>query len=112
MTGSRLVLVGDDQRLASTIQVQLRKILGHSALTCTYATIRTFLVRDTDSVLLLSANSAGEAEQALRLVQEIYLQKFPTMILVVEGTELPPAAQLTHLIPYVARRLRWPDDQE
>jgi two-component system, NtrC family, response regulator HydG len=110
MTGSRLALVADDQRFASTIQVQLRKALGQAALSSSYGTIRNYLGRETDGVLLLTANSAAEAEQALRLVQEIYLQKLSTMIVVVEGTDLPPDRQLTSLTPYVAQRLRWPDD--
>ena len=110
MTGSRLALVADDQRLASTIQAQLRKILGQVALTTSFAGMRHYLGRDTDSVLILTANSASDAEQTVRLVQEIYLQKLPTMVLVVEGTDLPPDRQLTALAPYVAQRLRWPDD--
>jgi len=110
MTGSRLALVADEQRLASTIQSQLRKVLGQAALQCTFTSIRNYLGRDTDGVLLLAANSAADAEQVQRLVQEIYLQKLLTIIFLLEGPELPPDKQLTFLLPYVAQRFRWPDD--
>jgi len=112
MTGSPFALVADDQRLASSVQVQLKKALGQSALSSTYQSSRNHLVRETAGVLVLAVNSAAESEQALRLVQEIYLQKLPTMILILEGQQLPVGQQLASLVPYVARRLRWPEDAD
>ncbi len=112
MTGSQLVMVADDQRLAGSIQVHLRKALGSPAPQSTYPGSRAHLGRQSDCVLILAVGSSGDSEQALHLVQEIYLQKLPTMILIVEGPELPPGRQLTSLTPYVARRLHWPDEAE
>ena len=105
MTGSRLALVAEDQRLAASIQAHLKKALGQPALHSTLQTIRSHLGRETDSVLLLVAASENDCEPVLRLVQEIYLQKLPIITFLVEGPDLPPASELTQLIPYVAQRL-------
>jgi DNA-binding NtrC family response regulator len=128
MPGSRLALVADDQRLANVIQAHLKKSLGQSAFLCKFEAIREHLRQDTDGLLVLAAASAADAEQVLRLVQEIYLQKLPPVILVVEagdakadngdaghglghGNMLSPASSyLACLDPYVAGRLRWPAD--
>ncbi len=110
MSGSQLVLVADDQRFASSVQMQLKKVLGQEALSSTYPSSRAHLAREPGSVLVLAVNSATEADQALRLVQEIYLQKLPTMILILEGPQLPVGRELTVLVPYVAGRFRWPED--
>src|SRR5262249_18300514 len=79
-------------------------------------------------LILLAATSAADAEQILRLVQEIYLQKLPSVLLVVEtadgsvepvelghptlgGNLLSSASSyLACLDPYVAGRLHWPAD--
>jgi two-component system response regulator HydG len=112
MSGSRLALVADDQRFASSIQTHLKKHLGHHAFECDLATITQHLSRDTEALLLLAAASDAEAEQIYRLVQEICLQKLPPIIMIVESDEADGAAHLDNLEPYVARKLRWPDDAE
>jgi DNA-binding NtrC family response regulator len=111
MSGSRLALVADDQRFASSIQTHLKKHLGHNAFECNLATITQHLSRDTEALLLLAAASDTESEQIYRLVQEICLQKLPPIIMIVEDDEAD-AARLDHLEPYVARKLRWPDDAD
>ncbi len=136
MPGSRLALVAEDQRFATLIQTHLKKTLGQSAFLCKYEAIRDHLRHDTDGLVLLAATSAADAEQILRLVQEIYLQKMPAVILVVEtadgsvevaelahppgepwasphgGSSLlsPASSYLACLDPYVAARLHWPAD--
>jgi DNA-binding NtrC family response regulator len=109
MSGSRVALVADDQHLAGAIQGHLKKVLGQGVFQCTLETVRNHLGRDTDGLLLLATGSAAESEAVLRLVQEIYLQKLPPVIMIVgEGTGA--GEHLAGLDPYVARRLRWPDD--
>ena len=108
MTGSRLALVADDQRLAGATQTVLKKALGHPVFQCTFGAIRTYLSRDTDGGLLLAVNSAADAQQALLLVQEIYLQKMPSIIFLLEGPELLPGTDLRRLGSYVAGRFSWP----
>src|SRR6266851_613743 len=110
MTGSRLALVAEDQRLASTIQNHLKKNLGQAVLQCSVDSIRNHLGRETDGLLLLAAASAAESEQILRLVQEIYLQKLPPIIVIVDGENSTGPVDLTMLDPYVAQRFEWPRD--
>ena len=110
MIGNRLALVADEHQLASSIQGQIRKTLGQQALSCSHATVRNYLDRDHEGVLVLAITSPAEAEHSLRLVQEVYLQKIATPIVLVEASELPGESRLDHLDNYVARRLRWPQD--
>jgi two-component system, NtrC family, response regulator HydG len=110
MTGSRLALVADDQRLAGATQTHLKKVLGQPVFQCTFQAIRTYLCRDTDGGLLLAVNSAADAEQALRLVQEIYLQKLPSIIFLLEGADLPAGKDLARLTSFIAGRFRWPEE--
>jgi two-component system response regulator HydG len=112
MIGSRLALVADDQRLASAIQAHLKKSLGHVAFACTLDTIHTHLHRETDAVLLLAAASRSESEKVLRLVQEIYIQKLPPIIMIVEESNPELSQQLEQLDAYVSQRIRWPEDAD
>src|SRR5439155_25305009 len=97
-----------------------------------YEAIRDHLRHDIDGLIVLAATSAADAEQILRLVQEIYLQKLPTVLLVVEAADAgsgtadtvlspeylapdpcsvrPASSYLACLDPYVAGRLHWPAD--
>src|SRR5262249_55137201 len=61
-------------------------------------------------ILLLAAASPVESERVLRLVQEIYLQKLPPVLMIVEAGTPAPGRGLVGLDPYVACRLRWPDE--
>jgi DNA-binding NtrC family response regulator len=110
MSGSRLALVADDPRLAGAIQTHLKKALGQCVFLCKYEAIRQHLGADTDGLLLLAAASGAEAEQVLRLVQEIYLQKLPPILVILEGEATEDHKDLRCLDPYVAGRLHWPAD--
>src|SRR5438046_286607 len=110
MSGSRLALVADDLRLANTIGAHLRKQLGQPALLCKYSSIREQLGPDTDGLLVLAAASAADAKQALRLVQEISLQRWPPVILVVAGEEATRSKDLASVTGYVVQQLSWPED--
>jgi DNA-binding NtrC family response regulator len=109
MSGNRLALVADDPRLAGAIQNHLKKALGQTVFHCTVEAIGQHLGRDSDGLLLLAAAAPAESERILRLVQEIYLQKLPPIVMIVEDEGLV-APDLAPLEPYVARRLRWPCD--
>lgn len=112
MTASRLALVADDQRLASQIQACLRKAFGRAAPHAGLDGIRARLTREDSVLLMLAAASPVESERVLRLVQEIYLQKLPAAMVLVEAGTPGPGRGLAHLDPYVAGRLRWPDDAD
>ena len=110
MSGSRLALVASDVRLASVIQAHLKKTLGQLPLINDFESIRSRLGQDTDGLLVLAASSYEDAEPFLRLVQEIYLQQWPPIVMVVEQPEPVPHDLLSRLEPYIYRRLNWPDD--
>ncbi len=110
MTASRLALVADDARLASSIQSHLQKIFDREVFWSGLDAIRAHLTRDSDDLLLLVAGSPVESERVLRLVQEIYLQKLPPVLMIIESGASGPGRGLASLDPYVAARLRWPED--
>ena len=56
MSSSRVALVSDDQRLASSIQTHLKKALGHNVFQCNFDSIRTHIGQETDGLLLLAAD--------------------------------------------------------
>jgi DNA-binding NtrC family response regulator len=109
MTGNRLALVSDDPRLAGDIQAHLKKALGQAVFHCSLEAIHQHLGRESEGLLLLAAAAPAEAERISRLVQEIYLQKLPPIIMIVEDEGMA-GPDLASLEPYVARRLRWPAD--
>src|SRR4051812_2748868 len=112
MSGNRLALVADDERLGSALQTYLAKHLGQAIFQCKFDAIRQHLGRDTDGFLLLAVAQPAEAEQVRRLVQEICLQKLPPVILIAEHADCPGDGETALLDPYIAKRLRWPDDAD
>jgi DNA-binding NtrC family response regulator len=112
MTVSRLALVADDSRLASTIQTHVQRALGRPVPCYGLDAVRAHVTRESDGILLLAASSPVESERVLRLVQEIYLQKLPPVLMIVEAGTPAPGRGLVGLDPYVACRLRWPDEAD
>src|SRR5262245_51455014 len=92
---SRVALAADDQRLAGSIQAHLRRALGDGGFASTLPGVRAHVTHCTDGLLLLAATSPVEAEQVLRLVQEIYLQKLPPILLVLEASPPGPGRGLS-----------------
>src|SRR5207245_5732749 len=110
MSGSRLALVSDDPRFASALGSHFQKNLGPVALVRKFDTILEHLGPDTDGVLVLVVTSPADAKRALRLVQEIALQKWPPAIFIVLTESAAPCKELACLEPFIARLLQWPDD--
>lgn len=110
MTVSRLALVADDPRLAGLLQAHLHRAFGRAVVTRGLDAIRGHITRESDGILLLAAASPVESERVLRLVQEIYLQRLPPVLMIVEAGTPGPGRGLSGLDPYVACRLRWPDE--
>ncbi len=110
MPASRLALVADDLRLASQIQTHLQKAFGREIIHDGVDAMRGRITRDSDGLLLLVAGSPVESERVLRLVQEIYLQKLPPVLMIIEAGAPGPGRGLASLDPHVAGRLRWPED--
>ncbi len=112
MTGPRLALVADDPRLASAVLAHLEKTLGLVLWQCSFEGIRKYPAPDADGLLLLASGSAADSEQVHRFVQEVYLQKLPIVLLLVEADGGRAGKNLGTLDSYVARRLQWPSDAE
>jgi transcriptional regulator with PAS, ATPase and Fis domain len=110
MTDNRYALVADDLRLANAIGTHLQKTLGQSPLVCRFETVREHLGPDTDGVLVLAASSAVEARQVQRLVQEISLQKWPPIILVMAGEAAARTRELGRVTAHITQELHWPED--
>jgi DNA-binding NtrC family response regulator len=110
MPGTRLVLVADEPLLASSIQVTARKVMGAPAPQCRYDAVRALLGRDTDGILLLAAANAQDANSALRLVQEICIQKWPPQLIVIAGEGAANAPEWTKIEPFLTRRINWPEN--
>jgi DNA-binding NtrC family response regulator len=110
MSGSRLALVSEDPRLASLLGAHFQRHLGLATLTRKFDTIREHLGPDTDGVLVLALATPGDAKLALRLVQEISLQKWPPAVILVAAENILPSRELTSLEPYIVRQLVWPDE--
>jgi len=104
-----LALVAEDRSLAEAIQTHLRKHLGQEAFHCAFDAIRDHLARDTDGLVLIAAGSPADCQPVSWLVQDVCLQKLPPVLLLFHN-DYVTAEQLSGLDPYVARRLRWPDD--
>ena len=109
MTADRLALVADDARLIASIQSQLERAFGRGVPQFGLEAVRSRMPRDTSVLMLLAAGSPVESERVLRLVQEIYLQKLPPVLVILEAGTPGPGRGLAGLDPYVAGRLRWPD---
>ncbi|MGH9676616.1 MAG: sigma 54-interacting transcriptional regulator, partial [Candidatus Acidiferrum sp.] len=110
MTGSRLALAADDLRLAGAVQSHLKKTLGQPVFQSSLDGIQEHLDHHSDGLLLLAVASTSEAERVYRLVQEIYLQKLPPIIMIVEDAAHVAGPDLDALEPYIAQRLIWPRD--
>ena len=110
MTGSRLALVAEDPSFAHAIAGYLKKLVGQSAFVCKFASIRSHLGPDTDGVLILAVTSSADAEEALRLANEITLQQWPPLLLLVLGEGVRCAKALEALEIQPGRLLRWPKD--
>jgi transcriptional regulator with PAS, ATPase and Fis domain len=109
MIASRLILVADDARLIGSIQAQIKKAFGKEISHLGLDAIRGRLTNQTNVLLLLAAGSPVDSDRILRLVQEIYLQKLPPVLVILEAGTPGPGRGLAGLDPYVAYRLRWPE---
>jgi two-component system response regulator HydG len=110
MIGSRVTLVADDPRLASSVQTALKKAVPQPAFHCKFDAIRQHIGRDTDGVLIVALTDPAETDPLLRLLQEARIQNLELTAIVVAASELPACQELRQLEPHVAALLRWPDD--
>ncbi len=135
MSGSRLALVADDQRLAHAISNHLKKNLGQvpehvfrldplrtppgltgdnprKFLCAPRDSVRNFLDRTFDGVVILATATPADGEPLFRLVQEVHLQQWKDCSFVlVEGEGAADTRELAALNEHhLLARLRAPDD--
>lgn len=110
MPGSRLLLVAEESRLAGQVLAHLRPALSHGVTRTEPAALRHHLTPWSDGLVLLLTSSPTDQETALRLVQEIYLRKFPPILVLLELGDASTEKSVQRLEPYLAQRLRWPND--
>jgi DNA-binding NtrC family response regulator len=103
-------LASDDAGLASAVESYLRNTLGQTPRVCTFTSLRAHLGPEADGLLVATAASAADAKQIIRLVQDIVLQKWPPIIVVLAGRRAVQTGGLVGLEPYVAHQWRWPQD--
>lgn len=110
MSGSRIALVADDQRLAQVVQSHLKKHEIPPLSPAKYDAISAHLGRETDGLLVLLVANEADCQQSVRLVQEICLQKFPitTVLITEEGLLACPILKQLDMVPI--HRLCWPRD--
>src|SRR5262249_14682522 len=108
MAEPRVVLVADDPVLVQAVQAHLRDESGQAAHAETYAGIAELLTCDSDGLLLLGVASLTEQSEARKLVEQLVLQKWPALIVVLDA--LGANGRLANLDPNISRRLHWPDD--
>ncbi|HZZ78244.1 MAG TPA: sigma-54 dependent transcriptional regulator [Gemmataceae bacterium] len=110
MASPRVVLVSDDSTFSHAVQSRLRDNVGQAILAGSYATISEQLTCDSDGLLLLAVTTNAEQAQARNFIQQIVLQKWPAVVVVLDT--LGPVSRLANIDTYVSRRLRWPEDAD
>jgi DNA-binding NtrC family response regulator len=108
MTGPRLALVADDQRLVSAVQAHLKQALGQPAFHCRTDALREHLTPQSDGLLLLVPPAPYDAEAVQFLLQEIRLLQLPPVLLLLDGS----ASLFEGLDERLAVRLRWPAEAD
>jgi two-component system response regulator HydG len=110
MAEPRVVLVADDAKLVQAVQTQMRGEVGQAVQAGTYAGIADLLTCDSDGLLLLGVSNVTEQAQARQLVQQLVLQKWPALVVLLDA--LGSASRLASLERHVLRRLCWTDDAD
>ena len=74
---------------------------GQAIVTASYAVISDRITCDSDGLLLLAVTSMAEQSQARQLVQQLVLQKWPAIVVVLDG--LGSASRLANMEPHTYR---------
>jgi DNA-binding NtrC family response regulator len=112
MSGSRVALVAEDQRVTQMLGVHFRAAFDVPPLACDAQAARRHLGPDADGLLVLAAAAPAQAAPLVHLVQEVYLRQLPPLLFLVDLGPGDGLAEFTALDPYVSARLRWPDQAD
>src|SRR4051794_3595672 len=84
MPASRVALVAENQAAVRPVADCLREALGEAPLLHSYATIGDILDAEADGMVVLTILKSGDEDAASNLVQDISLQKFPPLVVLVD----------------------------
>ena len=108
MADPRVVLAADDPALLQQVQSLLRESAGSSAYTGPYAAVADRLTCDSDGLLLLGVSNLAEQSQAKQLIQQLSMQKWPAVVVVLNALGSP--SFLESIDRHISRSLRWPEE--
>ncbi|AMV23377.1 Transcriptional regulatory protein ZraR [Gemmata sp. SH-PL17] len=104
----RLVIVAQDQRLASVVQSHLYRAIQVTAPIVRYEDVPNLLTPETDGDLLLLASDPADASAVETVVRETKVQHLPAGLSVLETDAVRASGKLDPLNPYIAERFAWP----
>lgn len=110
MTGKRLALVSDDQRLAHDVQQHLESALGRGAFLCRSDAVADLLCPQFERPLLAALPANAGPDALVRLVQSLCLQRFGPPLVLLEGPARLWEEAVNAVTPHVAGCLSWPAD--
>ncbi|MCI0701756.1 MAG: sigma 54-interacting transcriptional regulator [Planctomycetia bacterium] len=104
----RLILVANDQRLATVVQGHLQKAIQLTAPIVRFDDVPHLLTPETDGDLLLIAADPTDAPAVETVVREVKVQHQPAGLSVVETEGVRASGKLDPLNPYLGDRFVWP----
>jgi transcriptional regulator with PAS, ATPase and Fis domain len=104
-------LVADDQPLGRALQARVRdRLPGPPPPLYPFANARDHLGPANRGLVVCAAAGPDDAAEAVRLVQEVRLRRWPATVVVVEAEACARDRALAPLDPFVACRLHWPTE--
>ena len=104
----RLILVGNDLRLAQVVQSHLQKTIGLAPPVVRFEDVAGLLTPETDGGLVLLASDPGDVAAIEQVVREARLQLFPASMAVVTHEGFQASRSLDQLQPYLSGVWSWP----
>ena len=108
VSSRRLVLVAQDQRLATLIQGHLQKAIQLAAPILRCEDVPQLLTPETDGDLLLIAGEPADAVAIETVIRETRLQHLPAVLSILETDATRTSGKLDSLHPYIGNRFVWP----
>jgi DNA-binding NtrC family response regulator len=112
MRCDRLALVADDRHLGLAIQAHVGKVIDRRTPLYPFAGVRDHLRPPDRSLLLCAAGSAADADQVVRLVQDVRLRQWGSTVLVLETPDAARDRRLARHERFLDCRLEWPGEAD
>jgi DNA-binding NtrC family response regulator len=108
MGGSRVALVASDRSFAIGVEALLQEHFQLKPTVESFAGVLEVLDQDTDGLLLIAVRGRDELPDAIRLVQDLTLYRFPVAAVLLDACDSDQV--FAPLERHVVRRLRWPTE--